>query len=194
MLGIGIGIDCARQLTQGQAKALAGAGCGFVCRYVSGIAGSTLTHAEAVAISSAGLGIVSVFETMGTHASYFTATQGQTDARRATAAAFMAGQRGGHIFAAVDYDASVADLIRIGQYLKAFAAGIAPAYAAGVYGSRLLDGLGYPLWQTMAWSGGIVSSNARIVQALANVAYAGVSPVDIDVAMSPLHDLGWHLG
>ena len=193
MLGVGLGIDCARQLTLSQIQALAQAGCGFVCRYVTGIPGSTLTRAEAVAISNAGLGIVSVFETRGDHASYFTAAQGRIDARLAAAEAFMAGQRGGHIFTAVDYDVQVGELPAVGQYLAAFAAGLVPAYAAGVYGSRLLDSLGYPLWQAMAWSGGVVSRKARIVQALAEVTYAGVSPVDVDVAMGPLHDLGWHL-
>jgi hypothetical protein len=194
MLGVGLGVDTARQLTVAQVQALAQAGCGFVCRYVSGTPGSTLTRAEAVAISQAGLGIVSVFETLGDHLSYFAAAQGTTDARRAVAAASVAGQRGGHIFTAVDFDARAGDLPAIVQYLAAFAEGIAPQYLAGVYGSRRLDGLGYPLWQTMAWSGGVVSGKARIVQALAEVSYAGVTPVDIDVAMTPLHDLGWHLG
>jgi len=193
MLGVGLGIDCARQLTPSQIQALAQAGCGFVCRYVTGIPGSTLTRAEAGAISSAGLGIVSIFETKGDHATYFRAAQGHRDGGMAAGEAFMAGQRGGHIFTAVDYDVQPGQLEAVRQYLAAFAAALGPSYAAGVYGARVLETLGYPLWQAMAWSGGVVSRKARIVQAFAEVTYAGVGPVDVDVAMGPLHDLGWHL-
>lgn len=193
MLGVGLGIDCAQQLSRSQIKALAQAGCGFVCRYVTGTPGSTLTRLEAEVISSAGLGIVSVFETRGDHAGYFTASQGTADGIAAAANAFAAGQTGGHIFAAVDFDVQIGEIPAVRQYMEAFAVALGSHYPAGIYGSRILDSLGYPLWQAIAWSGGFVSPKARIVQSLVNVTYAGVRPVDVDVAMQPLHDLGWHL-
>lgn len=193
MLGAGLGIDTARQLTASEPHMLAEAGCGFVCRYVSGIEGSTLTRAEAHAISRAGLAIVSVFETVGIDAQYFTATRGSRDGKQAVLHAREAGQTGGHIFAAVDFDVQPGDLPGVKAYMAAFAIGISPHFAAGVYGSHALDVLDYPLWQAMAWSGGVVSPKARIAQALVDVSFGGVSPVDVDVAMGPLHDLGWHL-
>jgi len=198
MLGAGLGIDTARQLTEGEIHALAQAGCGFICRYVTGIEGSTLTKAEAHAISRAGMAIVSVFETGGNHASYFTTAQGARDGKQAAVAAAEAGQEGGHIFAAVDFDAQPGDIAAIRGYLAAFSVAIGKRYAAGVYGSALLDSLGYPLWQAgaMGWSGGRLSAKARIVQLappLMQTTFAGVHGVDLDVALGPLHDLGWHL-
>ncbi len=198
MLGAGLGIDTARQLTASEPHMLAEAGCGFACRYVTGVPGSTLTKAEAHAISRAGLAIVSVFETMGNHAAYFTTAQGAKDGRQAAAAAEEAGQTGGHIFVAVGYDVQPGDLPALKGYLAAFSVGVGKHFAAGVYGSAALEDLGYPLWQAGAtgWSGGRLSPRARIVQLpppLMQTTFAGVHDVDVDVAMSPLHDLGWHL-
>jgi hypothetical protein len=193
MLGAGLGVDLARQLTASEPKKLAEAGCGFICRYVTGIPGSTLTRAEANAISAAGLAIVSVFETLGTKVAYFTRLQGAADGRRAALNASLAGQTGAHIFAAVDYDAQPKDLPAIEAYMAAFAAALGPDYQAGIYGSLILATLPYPLWQTMAWSRGVVRPKARIVQVINDVSLGGVGPVDVDVAMGPLHDLGWHL-
>ncbi len=193
MLGAGLGVDMARQLTASEPAKLAEAGCGFICRYVTGIPGSTLTKAEAHAISAAGLAVVSVFETLGTEATYFTRAQGAVDGRRADLNASLAGQTGAHIFAAVDYDAQPGDLPAIEAYMAAFATALGPHYQAGIYGSLILATLPYPLWQTMAWSGGVVRPKARIVQVINDVSLGGVGPVDLDVAMAPLHDLGWHL-
>lgn len=199
MLGAGLGIDTARQLTASEPHMLAEAGCGFVCRYVTGITGSTLTKAEAHAISRAGMAIVSVFETQGNHAGYFTAAQGSHDGKQAVLHARDAGQEGAYIFAAVDFDVQTADIPAIRAYLAAFAIALSPHFAAGVYGSAALDVLDYPLWQSgaMGWSGGRLSPKARIVQLappLMQTTFVGVHDVDLDVAMGPLHDLGWHLG
>ncbi len=187
-----LGIDIARPLTLVEIRQLKAQGVGFVARYYSTPGNpKDLTHQEALAISREGLAIVSVFETTPTNAAYFTAAQGAQDGKLAIACTQISGQRGATIFAAVDYDAQAHDLPAIRQYLAAFAMQISPHFEAGVYGSHILASLGRPLWQAMAWSGGVVAAEARIVQALSNVRIAGVGPLDVDIALQPLHALGW---
>ena len=139
------GLDTAVELTR-HAGALRAQGYDFAIRYYSHNAAKNLSLGEARALSSAGLLIGTVWETAGTHASFFTREQGVADGGAAfnMAKAAIGQPAGSAIYFAVDYDATEADLEGpISDYFAgvntAFAAaadGLSP-YAVGVYGSGL---------------------------------------------------------
>jgi Domain of unknown function (DUF1906) len=128
------------------AACLAQAGYTFACRYIKRTA-SALTHAEAKALSAAGLYVVSIVEIGSpTSAGYFSYARGLEDADFAYAYArdHLIQPAGSVIYFAVDYDAALADLKGpIAAYFKgvlqAFdsASGGHPEYHIGVYGSGL---------------------------------------------------------
>ena len=138
----------------------------YVLRYLSNDASKDLTEGEALALFAAGiLGICPVGETTATRALEGSGA-GQTDATNWTARmAAMGMPPGTTLFMAVDTDTSWAS---VAPY---FAGGVGAqgAYDVRPYGGiKIIDGFaadyGKPSWQTVAWSGGRVSSNAAIYQ------------------------------
>lgn len=126
------------------AAALKKKGFDFVIRYYSHNTEKNLSLPDAVALSRAGLQIGAVWETTGTHASFFNLAQGLADGAAAYALAKQKiGQPDGSaIYFAVDYDASANDIVNpISDYFrgiqKAFQAASVdqPSYKVGVYGS-----------------------------------------------------------
>lgn len=166
------GID-ATQDCSSHAGALKAAGYGFVGRYYFSIVSHAkvkLTHAEALALSAAGLFIVAVFENSSNSSGYFTHAKGVSDGTAAFryAADHVKQPFGSPIYFAVDYDASTADL---NGGIAAYFRGVAEAFEAerhggatypiGVYGSGLVcgglstHGLVTYTWlaQSTGWSG-----------------------------------------
>ena len=139
------GLDTGVELTR-HAAALRSQGYDFVMRYYSHDAAKNLSLGEARALSAAGLLIGVVWETAGTHASFFNRAQGVADGGAAfNMARGTIGQPAGSvIYFAVDYDATEADLegpvsdyfAGVQMAFGAAADGLSP-YAVGVYGSGL---------------------------------------------------------
>jgi hypothetical protein len=105
------GLDTTVELTR-QAVALREQGYDFALRYYSHNAAKNLSLGEARALVGAGLRIGVVWETSGTHASFFNRTQGLADG----ATAFLMAREvvrqpyGSAIYFAVDYDPTQADI------------------------------------------------------------------------------------
>jgi endonuclease/exonuclease/phosphatase family metal-dependent hydrolase len=132
-----------------------------VLRYLGGSASKQLTKAEATALRMVGLKIGLVFEGTADRAKAGEAA-GQTDARAAVAdAAALGYPTDAPIFAAVDFDATPA---QVSPYLQGWHAVLGDR--AGVYaGIKVIDGVTLPwYWQTAAWSGGKLSPKAHIYQ------------------------------
>jgi hypothetical protein len=135
------GLDVAQDSTS-QIGCLGDNGYTFICRYYNTNRSSkNLTLAEAQALSAAGITIVVVWENgYPTTASYFSQSQGVSDATAALALAAAIGQPAGSaIYFAVDYDATASDVSGvITAYFQGVASVFGPAatqYAASVYGS-----------------------------------------------------------
>jgi len=180
------GIDCATPLNAATAKAIAAAGYKYVARYLVplGYAWKRLTPAEADAISSAGMKIVSVYETTANRPAGGKAS-GEADGTAAFREAQTIGQPAGSaIYFAVDYDAQPQDYDEIEAYLHA-ASAQTPGYEAGVYGSYAVveemakRGACKHFWQTYAWSRGKKSVHANLYQYQNNVKLAGIT-VDLN--------------
>lgn len=174
------GIDCAVPLTLAKAKAIRAAGYEFAARYLvpERYAWKRLTQEEAEAITSAGMKIVSVFETRADRPKGGSAA-GKVDGTEAYKEAKLIGQpEGTAIYFAVDYDAQPKDYGAIEAYLKAAAQQI-PGYLLGVYGSyAVVEEMakripGIRIWQTYAWSRGKKSAKANIYQYKNDVTIAG---------------------
>jgi hypothetical protein len=140
------GLDTTIELTRWAAALRQQHGFDFALRYYSHNAAKNLSLGEARALSAAGMRIGVVWETYGTHASYFTRAQGLADAAAAWRyAREVIGQPfGSAIYFAVDYDATVADLDGpVSNYFTGVRAGLFVAgegqlqYEVGVYGSGL---------------------------------------------------------
>ncbi len=100
----GTACDCSTTLTAEKAAALIGSGYKVVGRYLTGR--YKMTSAELQTIFEGGLNVFPIFETSGTYTSYFTSTQGASDAYKAIVAANSLGfGTGTIIYFAVDYDA-----------------------------------------------------------------------------------------
>ncbi len=100
----GTACDCSTTLTAEKAEALIGSGYKVVGRYLTGR--YKMTSAELQTIFESGLNVFPIFETSGTYTSYFTSTQGASDAYKAIVAANSLGfDTGTIIYFAVDYDA-----------------------------------------------------------------------------------------
>ncbi|WP_135552136.1 DUF1906 domain-containing protein [Paenibacillus cymbidii] len=163
------GFDCASPLTSAAAAAFVRDGMVFVARYLVPSGWKALTQAEAKLISDAGLQLVSVFETTADRALGGRAA-GLADAATALKVAAAVGQpEGSCIYAAVDFDATAAQMSTVIEYIKAFAEAT-PGYTTGVYGSYkvveavLAAGACSRGWQTYAWSGKKRSWKAQIYQ------------------------------
>ena len=85
------GFDTALPMTR-HAQALRRRGVDFVMRYYSHNAAKNLGRAEAQALAAAGLRLGAVWESAGTHAGFFTHTQGQLDGAVAFQQARSAGR------------------------------------------------------------------------------------------------------
>lgn len=142
------GLDTTMELTR-HAEALKSQGYDFAMRYYSNNASKNLSLGEARALSQAGLKIGVVWETSGTHASFFTRAQGLADGAQAYRMARESiGQPfGSAIYFAVDYDPTQADIDGgISNYFTGVRAALyvandgAPSYQVGVYGSGLCCG------------------------------------------------------
>jgi len=139
------------------------AGYTFVARYLSHSLWKNLTSPEARHLSALGIYIVSVWESAGDHASFFSYSQGAKDARDAAALAENIGQhRGGVIYYAVDFDPNEQQLIGVHNYFRAIhETKVSTGYEVGVYGSgatcKYLSEAGYVsrtwLAQSTGWGG-----------------------------------------
>ncbi|SFA91329.1 protein of unknown function [Cohnella sp. OV330] len=175
------GIDCATPLSSKTAPAIVAAGYGWAARYLVPIAYAhkRLTRAEALAITSAGMKIISVFETTANRPQ-----GGANNGKKDGASAYLEARNiqqplGSAIYFAVDYDAQPKDYDLIEAYLRAAAQEI-PGYQVGVYGSYAVveamaaRGAAKVFWQTYAWSKGKKSSNANLYQWKNGQTLAGV--------------------
>jgi peptidoglycan hydrolase-like protein with peptidoglycan-binding domain len=114
----------------------------FVVRYYSNSSSKTMTRAEAVALSEAGLQIAAVYEDSNNDIKFFSAELGKKNAAKALLLAAGIGQPAGSaIYFAVDFDPTAAQVRgAISDYFRevALALAVAPTpYAVGVYGSGL---------------------------------------------------------
>jgi hypothetical protein len=132
------GLDATANLSR-FAPELYARGFRFVARYIFSRSDfkTLLTRDESLAISAAGLDIVTVYESGSpTSDEYFTGAKGETDASIAIERATAAGQPGGPIYLAVDYDPTnpgIAD-----EYFKsarAVCASLGGHFQPEVYGS-----------------------------------------------------------
>jgi len=180
------------------ASALKAAGKTFAARYLShSTSGKNLTHAEAVALSNAGIWLVVVWET-GANRALDGHTAGAQDARDALAQAKACGMPNDRpIYFAVDFDASSGQKTAILNYFRGVASVIGTA-RTGMYGGY------YPIkwafdagvihwgWQTYAWSGGRWDSRAQLRQYSNDHVIGGVG---LDYDRSTKSDYGqWKVG
>ena len=126
-----------------QAQAIKSKGYTFVGMYyfASSQVKQHLTKAVALALSAAGLYVVSVYESgFPTNSRYFSAAQGGADGAMAMQRAAAAGQpKGTPIYAAVDYDAVQRDILAITAYFKSYHATLTEhGYLPGVYGNGIV--------------------------------------------------------
>jgi LysM repeat protein len=179
------GIDCATKLTPSSITGLKSNGIEYVCRYL-GNSWKSMDKTEADEIISAGLNIVSIWETNPTNAAYFTENQGINDGKQASTYAAAIGQpKGSAIYFAVDYDAQPSDMNAILSYFSGVRRGLDPSYKVGVYGSYSVLEMLYSnhaadfYWQTYAWSRGNVANFVNIFQYSNDQTLAGIQ-VDYD--------------
>jgi Domain of unknown function (DUF1906) len=159
----------------------------FAGRYLSyDTSGKNLSKAEADRLSTAGMGIVLIWE----QAKYDPLSGHALGRQHAThAQSMLAGvgaPRGPVIYFAVDFDATPTQLSHVGDYLRGVAEVIGHG-RTGVYGGirtiaycfdRHLVSYG---WQTYAWSHGAWDERAQLRQ-YHNGATLGGGTVDLDVA------------
>ncbi len=174
-------------------RAIQEGGYEFVFRYLSTDDSKNLHHAEAKALSDAGIWIGVVWETTATRAGDGYGA-GRSDAKAAELQAQACGMPAGRpIYFAVDYDAAGSD---VEQYFHGVASVLTPE-RAGVYGgirvvAYLLDaGLVHYAWQASAWSAGQWDPRAHVRQ----YEQRTVGGVDCDVNTARKPDFGqWRIG
>lgn len=156
-----------------------------VGRYLSHTSWKGLNAKEVAAIKAAGLDIISIYETNPTHASYFTAAQGQADAKAAMSLAKEIGQpTGTAIYFTVDFDCPSTTFGAVDEYFLAVKQNLV-GYSVGAYGSYSVIGhlksLGHAeyFFQTLAWSGGKKQSFLHLYQYACDTKLGGL-PVDFD--------------
>lgn len=163
---------------------IASAGYVAVLRYLSGApqSGKDLTSAEASALHSAGLAIGLVWETTGTDYTNGFA-QGAADGTSANAEADALGYPSAcPIFYAIDTDVSdPATVLPYFQGLQSAGGRTVKAYGSdSVIDYLATQGFGTG-WQTEAWSGAAISSNAVLYQRVTpTLTIAGTAPGDYD--------------
>lgn len=137
-------IDTTSALTPAIVEALKDAGVGAVIKYISNTANfpsKRLTHVERSLLVEAGIKSGFVSEGLNIGVDYFSAAQGQSDAKLAIEYFNLLSVPPGQCcFATVDYDASLSDIEGpILDYIKAFHDTLkASGYLTGVYGSGLV--------------------------------------------------------
>ncbi|SFG10936.1 glycoside hydrolase domain-containing protein [Sporolactobacillus nakayamae] len=189
-------IDCATKLNSTMATGLKQAGVLYVGRYLGDPSRwKTLEPAEVSTLKSAGLKIISIWETAPTKRSYFSVEQGKEDAREAFKWARAVGQpEGTAIYFTVDYDAQKANFDEIKAYFKAVAE-TRSEYKIGAYGSydviETLSATSYVdyFFQTYAWSGGRQSIYANLYQYKNGQSLAGVT-ADFDEVKKAIGEWG----
>jgi hypothetical protein len=179
--------------------AIAAAGYGFVCRYLtdggSGLPGKLLTTAEYADLQAHGIAIVLNWETTaGRMLEGYSA--GNTDAGIADQVARALGHPADRpVYFSCDFDAAPSDQAAIDSYLMGVAA-VLGSDRTGVYGSyyvvqRCLDnGAARWTWQTTAWSGGQREPRAHLYQRTGTVTVGGVA-CDVNEALQA--DFGQYL-
>lgn len=175
------GIDCAQPLNAKAANGIAAQGYEFAARYLvpASYAWKRMTREEAEIITSAGMQIISVYETSASRPAGG-AANGRADGQSAYQEAVAIGQTiGSAIYFAVDYDAQPKDYDAIEAYLRAAATELGTSYGTGVYGSYDVveemsrRGAAQYFWQTYAWSSGKKSPRANVWQYQNGVTVAG---------------------
>jgi murein L,D-transpeptidase YcbB/YkuD len=144
--------------THPDTSSLRAAGIGFVCRYLSTDPSKNLTGTELSALHSAGISVVLNWETTAQMAlrGY---QGGLSDARTARAQAQALGAPSSTpIYYSVDFDATLAQISTVLDYLHGAADAEGSKDLVGVYGgydtvaATINAGFKYA-WQTFAWSG-----------------------------------------
>lgn len=177
------GVDATSSPSVSSMKA---AGVQFICRYLSVSNSETefklLTNSEAKTLSQGGIAIVSNYEWTGTPDN--TIAAGASDAKVALAQhAACGGPPGRPIYFSIDEDTVWTD---VNVYFQGIAT-VMPVSQIGAYGEAGLikdlksNGLITWLWQTYAWSGGVINTNNNIYQYSNNQTIGGTS-VDYDYA------------
>ncbi|MGH3598755.1 MAG: glycoside hydrolase domain-containing protein [Pseudonocardiaceae bacterium] len=172
--------------------AIASAGYGFVCRYLSDggtrLPGKLLTPPEYADLLRHRVAVVVNWETSAGRMKAGRAA-GIKDAGDAAATAAGVGHPVDRpIYFSADFDATPGDQVAINDYLAGAASVIGPS-RVGVYGSyyvcqRCLDRRTATwAWQTGAWSGGQREPRARIYQRIGTVTVGGV-PCDVNEALA----------
>lgn len=174
------GVDCATKLNFSLARGLKSEGIQYVGRYL-GNSWKSMDKLEADAIISAGLHIVSIWETNPTNVKYFTKAQGILDGKEASShAKTIAQTNGSAIYFAVDYDAGSADMASILSYFSGVRDGIDKSFRVGVYGSysvlhKLYQNQAVDFyWQTTSWSRGHIADFIHILQYQHNTTLSGI--------------------
>lgn len=196
------GLDSPKNLAP-HAADLVAKGYGWVARYLFDHSSfkDLLTHSEAVALSKAGLYIVSVWENgFPTTDGYFTAAQGGIDGAHAARHAFDAGQPAGTpIYFAVDHDVDPHITLPYFQQVRVGLRGAGAHYLAGVYGSgavcELLHNGGFVshtwLSQSKGWRGYL---DEKAVADIVQGSEVGVVGIDVDLDVSDGAAGGWRVG
>lgn len=165
------GIDTAGHITAKKAQILRAEGISFVARYlVPPDMWKSLTAQEAADIRNAGLALMLCWELGGEDLKGGAVKGAEHGARASGLAEALGVPAGTVIYFAVDYNAPAADYEPIAAYLRAAQDAIGTRYRAGVYGSygvaeaMALRIPGIPVWQCVAWSGGLWSAHAAVRQ------------------------------
>lgn len=140
----GTACDCSSTVTPARAQSLVSAGYKVVGRYLTNVEGTSLNkklqQGELATIFSHRLKVFPIYQSYGGEASYFTYSQGHSDALDAQIAAEAYGfDAGTVIYFAVDYDATDEEIgTQIVPYFVGVSAGLRESnkYFHGVYGSR----------------------------------------------------------
>jgi peptidoglycan hydrolase-like protein with peptidoglycan-binding domain len=189
----GYGIDYSdASLTAGS---VAAAGYGFVCRYLSWLPNpKVLTLSEAQALTAAGLGIVSNWESDGLQSwqsgvpsdPYSQGAKHATEAQRQALANGMPSSR--PIYFSVDFDLQPSMYSALNSYFDGVASVIGRSRTGAYGGYHVIQELfnnGKTAWgwQTYAWSGGNWDSRAQLRQVQNGITVGG-HDADLDQAMA----------
>ncbi|MEY9855961.1 peptidoglycan hydrolase-like protein with peptidoglycan-binding domain [Catenulispora sp. GAS73] len=177
------------------AASVAAAGYGFVCRYLSWLPNTkVLTLSEAQALTAAGLGIVSNWESDGLQSwqtgvpsdPYSQGAGHATEAQRQALADGMPSTR--PIYFSVDFDLQPSMYAALNSYFDGVASVIGRSRTGAYAGYHVIQELfnnGKIAWgwQTYAWSGGNWDGRAQLRQVQNDITVAG-KDADLDQAMA----------
>lgn len=165
---------------------MAAAGIKVVMRYLYG-PGKGIDRAELDGLLDAGIGVGLNYEAQrGNHLKG--AAQGRIDGAAARGYAATLGPRAAAkpIYFSCDEQVSAAQLPTVMAYLQAADSAAHPSRAYGQF--SVCERFGRPAWQTIAWSGGLVSKHAVLYQYAINQDFHG-SDVDYNTILN-LDELG----